>query len=153
VSYVTNDFAKAIERLHDAYGWKGFQDLGVASLTTVTGESVRTHIGLGYFEPGFVELHHPESDPVNVYVQTLKGSLFQVRWHHVAFAVQSPSYLEDLKRALIKRGLSIPVEGGGEAPFIYVDTRAELGHYTEYFALTPMVRELFQRVQAAAAAE
>jgi len=61
------------------------------------------------------------------------------RLHHLGYRVADAAAWDNLEEALAASGLSAPFKGAvmdGHLRYAYVDTRADLGIYTEYVCLT-----------------
>ena len=58
-----------------------------------------------------------------------------VRLHHHGFSIRSAEAWEEVNRRVADSGLPVPMKGSamdGQMHYMYVDTRADLGVYSEY---------------------
>jgi hypothetical protein len=142
VGYVTADLDRAIAFL-------GEKKMGVAAFTLrepdltvqIKGEQhpLRMRVAVANIGRMQFEVIQPVSGAVEIYTQGIDYGRSVLAFHHVGIAVSGPiAAWDDMVREVRSNGddlaLSFAFDAGPEAQvrFAYVDTRAYLGHYTEY---------------------
>jgi hypothetical protein len=71
------------------------------------------------------------------------------RLHHLGYRIADPAGWEALEQAISASGLAAPMKGAvmdGHLRYAYVDTRADLGIYTEYVCLTGPAERIYDDV-------
>lgn len=95
------------------------------------------------------ELFSPAGGADAVYRDfVVPGQPDAVRLHHVAHMIETQSDWDKVIASIDASGLATPLRGLylDQAQFIYVDTRALIGHYTEFVYLTEAGRGMFDNV-------
>lgn len=71
-----------------------------------------------------------------------------MNFHHVCQRVESEQAYEDLLRRVDADGLKIAAQGehGGNVRYLYIDARAEIGHYLEHTWYTPSGLKMFEQI-------
>jgi hypothetical protein len=140
-AYVTNDITRAKTQFADRWGVHSFVEFESAlDLTTPRGiEHARLRIALAFVGQLQIELIQPLSGPgARIYQQPLPTSGYQVIWHHFAYRLpREPDAWPRFRKTVGNADYPIAIEGQvesdyGKVHFLYLDTHAELGHYSEY---------------------
>jgi hypothetical protein len=135
--YVTRNLDKAMEVFKRQYGVENFfVHEGPTPIKTPAGETfMDMRIAMGWVGHLQYELIQPVSGYVDCYREALPDD-DSVRFHHICMRV--PNW-EAFRNEVDQKGLKVVHEGGmpGKLQFIYLDTRATLGHYLEYTWSTP----------------
>jgi len=82
-----------------------------------------------------LELIEPSADGEALYLDHMPGPGGIVRLHHLGYRIDDAAGWRQLEEAIAARGLATPKMGvamGGDLHYAYIDTRAELGIWTEY---------------------
>ena len=140
-AYVTNDMARARQQFADRWGIPQFMEFeSQLALTTARGvEAAHLKIALAFVGDLQVELIEPVAGPgTAIYRQVLPDSGYRVVWHHFGYRLpRRPGAWEQFRAGVGGPRYPIAIEGHiqaeyGEVRFAYLDTYAELGHYSEY---------------------
>ncbi|HEV7444213.1 MAG TPA: VOC family protein [Steroidobacteraceae bacterium] len=140
-AYVTNDMARAKRQFADRWGVHSFLEFESAlELGTPRGiESARMKIALAFVGNLQIELIEPVGGPAaRIYQQALPASGYKVVWHHFAYRLPGGADAwQQFRSSIGTADYPIAIEGHihndyGDVRFAYLDTYAELGHYSEY---------------------
>jgi hypothetical protein len=142
VGYVTNDLDRAIAFLRERK--MGVEEFSVREpdLTVqIRGKEYSLSMRVAIANVGRMqfEVIQPLAGATDIYTQGIDYERCMLTFHHVGIAVPGPiSAWNDLARDICSNGddfaLAFAYDDGEKAKvrFAYVDTRAYLGHYTEY---------------------
>jgi len=140
-AYVTNDMARAKRQFAERWGIQSFLEFEAPlELSTPRGaESAHLKIALAFVGELQIELIEPLGGSASgIYRQVLPASGYKVVWHHLGYRL--PRTADGWQKFRDRVGNSdypLAIEGhivsrDGEVRFAYLDTFAELGHYSEY---------------------
>lgn len=95
-----------------------------------------------------IELLAPAGRADAVYRDFVPPEPGGVRLHHCCHLIDSQQRWEQLLTSVAASGLATPIRGQylDLAHYLYIDTRATLGHYTEFLYQTEAGRDLFKDV-------
>lgn len=150
MSYVTRDMDAAIIHAERELGITGLRrsesEIDVLSYGRQARLRVKSAIANAGM-PGAVrqfEIIEPVSGVTHIYSEGMDLSGALLNFHHIAMAVPGPrsawdGLLEDVRQAGDDFALLFPAGPDDEAKlcFCYVDTRARIGHFTEYLWADP----------------
>lgn len=136
-AYVTTDMEQAKKVFAQDFGVKDyFQFDSSMELKTPRGiEHAELKIALAFVGELQIELIQPLSGPgVQLYQEVLPKTGYGLVFHHFAYMVPGPRSAWDEFRATVgTEKHPIAIEGDlGFVQFVYLDHRAQLGHYSEY---------------------
>jgi len=130
IGYVTRDLAAAAARLARMGArqidlFEDFKRPG-GEPSAIWGLS---HLALGGAE---LELIQPRLDRPSIYLEALPAEADAIALHHVGYMNPDVPAWEAAMAKIRADGATVAVEGATpRARFAYLDTRADLGHYTE----------------------
>lgn len=138
-AYVTRDLDGAMQLLSDRYGITGFAifDVNMVLSTPQGAKPSQCRVALSWVGSVQLEIIEPISGQVDHYVSFLPDASAgaALRFHHYGLRRNS---LARMKGDALALGLPIAFEGEvAGISCIYVDARAQLGHYLEYVYATP----------------
>ena len=143
LGYVTRDLDAAIAAYRAKFGEVGFF---VNEPGPIDGAPSPTRrLALGYIDDVMIELIEPDPAQATIYDDALPDGVGPIRLHHLG-------YLIDDHAAMLGRlkdmGYAVPLFGSmpGVLDYIYADTRADLGHYSEFIRLDEGGRAFFGAV-------
>jgi len=147
-AYVTTDFDRALALFRESYGIPRFFELRDGEMETGPGRCARVHVGFAWVGRLQIELIQPLGGCDDLYRDSLPMDGFAMRFHHTCQLIGSEAEYEALLRDVERRGLRIAAQGehGGHVRYVYIDARAELGHYLEHTWYTPAGLALFEQV-------
>ena len=140
-AYVTNDMARAKRQFADRWGVRSFLEFESSlELDTPRGiGNARLKIALAFVGSLQIELIEPVGGPAaRIYQQALPGSGYKVVLHHFAYRLSGcAGGWQRFRDSVGTEEYPIAIEGHihndyGDVRFAYLDTYAELGHYSEY---------------------
>jgi hypothetical protein len=141
-AYVTNDMARAKRQFAERWGVGAFLEFEAAlELTTARGlENAQLKIALAFVGSLQIELIEPVGGPAaQIYLKVLPGTGYKVVWHHFAYQIpgRDTADWQRFRDRIGNADYPIAIEGRvqndyGDVRFVYLDTYAELGHYSEY---------------------
>jgi extradiol dioxygenase family protein len=140
-AYVTNDMARARRQFADRWGVHSFLEFESAlELRTPRGtEPAQLKIALAFVGELQVELIEPLGGPgARIYQQALPTADYRVVSHHFGYRLPRTAEAWPQFRERVGTGqYPLAIEGHirteyGEVRFVYLDSYAELGHYSEY---------------------
>lgn len=151
MSYITRDLDAAMDHCRRELGITHF-DTTNSEVEVLTFGKVRPlHIRAAFANIGGrqLELIQPVSGAVEIYTDEVDLDARIMTYHHIAIAVRGPhaewlKLLDEVRESGDEFAYLFPPVPSPEDKvcFCYVDTRARLGHYTEYLwideALKPM---------------
>lgn len=148
-AYVTTDFDQALAHFRERYGIPRFFELRDGEMETAPGRYAGVHVGFAWVGRLQIELIQPLGGFDAIYREGLpEDGAFAMRFHHTCQLVESEAEYETLLLDIEQRGLAIAAQGqhGGHVRYLYIDARAELGHYLEHTYYTPAGLALFEQV-------
>jgi hypothetical protein len=141
LSYITRDIEAAVDHAAAELGIPEFarSDTAVEVLSGGTVQTLVARVATANVGRHQFEIIEPVAGPIEVYTEAVDLAGDLLNFHHVAIAVRGGySEWERLLAEVRASGDPIaylyPPEASDEAVicFCYVDTRARLGHYTEF---------------------
>jgi hypothetical protein len=112
-----------------------------------SGILVRADLALAYAGNIMIECIRSLDRAFAFYSDQLPAAGFARRFHHVGMLLHTAEEFDQVGEALRLRGASVPYAGSSHGvSFLYVDTRAELGHYLEYIHLRAPARHFWDDV-------
>lgn len=140
LGFTTRDLAAAVTLLRERYGVIRFRRRRASewmeTAHAYAGESMLEIIAVGPGAPALYAEHLPEGDGI-------------VRLHHLGRRIADPRGWARLEAAIHAGGYDTPMKGAvmdGHLRFAYVDTRADLGIYSEYICLTGPAERIYDDV-------
>jgi hypothetical protein len=146
LAYVTPDIDGALAFAHARFGIAQFQVNRNVPIETRSGLA-NCHFAIAFIGQTQIELIQPAGGADAVYRDGLPSG-GQLRLHHVGVLIGDAVGWARQKADIAAAGLDTPVAGdfAGMMHYLYADSRAELGHYTEYMYQTEAGAGLFDAV-------
>jgi hypothetical protein len=154
MSYVTRDLEAAVAHAENELGLTGFRlsESAIEVLADGRVQILAVRAAVVVVGRNQFEIIEPVSGPVAVYTDGIDLSARVLNFHHMAIAVRGDyaeweRLLGELREGPDKIAYLYPAEpasdpAGPKVCFCYVDTRARLGHYTEYLWWHPSLTGL-----------
>lgn len=141
--YVTRDLDSAIASYRARYGDMAFLINDPAPTDGVASPTKR--LGLGFIDDVMIEIIQPDTTQKTIYDDVLPATVGPVHLHHFGFLIDDHDAMLERLDAL---GYAVPFQGKieGFLDFSYADTRADLGHYSEFIRLDAAGRAFFDSV-------
>jgi len=146
MSYITRDMDAAIAHVEREIGL-GTLKVSESSVEVLSfGEPATLSVKAAIANHGSnqFEIIQPVAGPVEIYTDEVDLGAHILNFHHVAIAVPGPyteweKLLADVRESGDSLALLFPAQPDPDAKicFCYVDTRARIGHYTEYLWVDP----------------
>lgn len=151
IAYVVSDLEQAMRAFRALQGIERFQTNRDVKISTRAGPA-NLHFALAFVGAQQIELIEPAGGADGVYRDALPREGFAMRLHHLGHLTRSDDEWRHIQAAVAASGRETAVAGTFEHEgvalmhYLYVDTRAELGHYLEYMCQTEAGRDLFAAV-------
>lgn len=135
--YVTTDLEQATERFSRHLGIERF----AISEWTLTPDSpggpmsIRARIGFAYVDELMIEVIQPLGGDEGIYAAALPEQGFGLAFHHFGYAVDGAVDWAAFRAQLADA--DVLFESRAATSYLYVDTRAALGHFLEYVQFGP----------------
>jgi hypothetical protein len=132
LGYVATNIDAAVGIFKQRYGVHHFLRSGIKTIPLIGGESMTLSLAFAWLGPTMIEIIEPVGGSVNIYRRHLPES-GAPRLHHIGVRLHSDAQWQAMREAISVSGLSTLLEV--QVPTtraLYIDTYAELGHYTEY---------------------
>ncbi|MBG6120062.1 MULTISPECIES: VOC family protein [unclassified Sphingobium] len=144
LGYVTRDLDTAIAAYRERFGATEFM-INAPPPRADGSLSATRRIGLAYIDDVMIELIEPESSMATIYDDAVPEAPGAIALHHLGFLVDDHQATVDRMAAL---GYAVPAAGsfGDVLDYSYADTRADLGHYSEFIRLGEQGRQMFAAV-------
>jgi len=144
VAYVTRDIDRAVASFQREFGIREFQLMR----GNVLDEHTRTDLALAWLGDVMVELIQPFGNGNSFYEVMLSAEPLGLRLHHFGHLVPSRGEWDRLKQQVADNGSPIALEGSVEGflSYLYVDVRAQTGHFLEYILCEPAGQAFFDAV-------
>jgi hypothetical protein len=149
IAYVTTDFDRCLEVFRERYGIGSFFEIRNGEMETNPGARAQIHVGFAWAGDVQIEIIEPLGGADAIYRDALPaGDGFAMRFHHICQRVESEQAFEELLQLIAKNDLKIAGRGEheGMVRYLYLDERAELGHYLEHTYHTPAGEKMFEQV-------
>ena len=132
-AYVTGDLEKGARRLTTMFGIDEFKIYPELSVGVPGGEAKIT-FALASANGIDLEVIQPLGGKDDVYRRALPDDPADIRFHHFASRIDGEEEWQKVMDAVHKHRVEVLVEGGENhgSKYIYLDTRAHLGHLIEY---------------------
>jgi hypothetical protein len=132
-AYTTRDIDAAARMFAERHGIASFHFIRDIPL----GPDATIHIALAWAGDVMIELIQPNGSGDNLYSTTLPPDGQLIRFHHLGHLVADDAGWERICTAADHSGLPIALKGCNYGlNYLYLDAKAELGHYLEYVYLT-----------------
>jgi hypothetical protein len=132
-AYITNDMDEAVRVFADRFGVPDFLRSGPRELAPSDIAPMRVEIALAFVGESMIEIIQPLGLNDSLYRQVLPESGFALVFHHIAHRLHSDAEWDAMLRSAEARGHPIAMQGeASNTRFLYIDTRASLGHFIEY---------------------
>lgn len=143
LGYVTRNLDQAIETYRRKFGDVDFLVFDPEPIDGVAPATKR--LGLAYIDDIMTELIEPDPAQKTIYDDVIPEDPGTIRFHHFGYLIEDHSAM--LSR-LKQMGYSISVEGSipGFLDYSYADTRADLGHFSEFIRLDEGGKAFFGNV-------
>ncbi|ARR56788.1 hypothetical protein HY78_26765 [Rhizorhabdus wittichii DC-6] len=145
-AYVAADIDAAVALAARRFGVAEMQVNRDVAIETGRGAAL-CHFALAFAGPVQIELIAPAGGTDEVYRDMLPpdGGL---RLHHIGCLVGSDAEWDAVLADAAASGVAMPVRGdfGGLMRYVYLDRRAEIGHFVEYMRPGPAGQSLFEAV-------
>lgn len=140
LGYVTRDLDAAIAAYGRRYGDVAFlinEPMAIGGAPPPT-----RRIALAYIDDTMIELIEPDPAQRTIYDDALPERSGVIRLHHLGYLIDDH---EAMLRRLRESGYDVPLHGSipGALDYSYADTRAELGHFSEFIRLDDGGRAFF----------
>jgi hypothetical protein len=146
LSYVTRDLDAALGHADAELGLTGFRSFEWAADVLAGGRVQRLaiRVAMAVVERRQFEIIEPVSGPIEVYTETIDLSARLLNFHHIGIAVRGDlaewdNLLAEVRASGDEIAYLFPAQSSADAKtrLCYVDTRARLGHFTEYLWRDP----------------
>lgn len=140
MGFVARDLDRATEALGRSHGIKRFRRKRASEWM----DSAHAWIGQMMIELIAIRPGAPE-----IYVDYVPDAPAAIRLHHHGFRVADANAWEEINRRVTDAGFATPMKGAamdGQLNYLYVDTRAATGIYSEYVWLTGAAATLYDDV-------
>ncbi|MGF7150210.1 hypothetical protein FHS96_003868 [Sphingomonas zeicaulis] len=141
--YVTRELDAAIAAYRQRFGAIEFLINAPDPIDGVAPPTRR--IALAYIDAVMIELIEPDPAQATIYDDALPTRTGDIALHHFGYLIDDH---EAMVARLQERGYAMPLAGSvpGALDYIYADTRAHLGHYSEFICLDEGGRAFFGAV-------
>ena len=148
-SYITRDMDAALAHAKDRLGLDGFAVSEPTAHVTHYGEPATLVVKAAILNLGSrqFEIIEPVSGPTHIYSDEVDLTAHILNLHHIAIAVPGAfseweKLIEEVEDAGDGFALLGPTDAGDQPKlcFCYVDTRARIGHYTEFVWADPSLK-------------
>lgn len=146
LAYAVRDIREAVDLGQSHFGIPEFQINRDVPIETRNGVA-KCHFALAFLGETQIELIQPSGGADAVYRDALPTT-GKMRLHHVGVLIRDMASWTLQKSEIEAAGLHTPVGGefAGLMHYLYVDTRADLGHYIEYMYQTEAGTGMFDAV-------
>ena len=142
-AYVTHDIDAAARALADRHGIGSFYYLRDVPF----GPGASIHIGLAWAGDVMIELIQPIGDAPNLYSAHLPLDGQRLRLHHLGHLIPTRDEWDTVVAQAERSGMPIVIHGNNHGlNYLYLDVRADAGHYLEYVHLDPPAARFFDAV-------
>lgn len=144
ISYVTTDVDQAVDTLKKTYGIPEFSISRGAEVQTPRGMAT-INAALAFADRKQIEVIQPTGGPDSVYRDELPKRGFALRHHHFGHLITRADDWQRVNAVIRARGWATPIGGNymDMIHYVYVDVRAEVGHYLEFMYHTEKGMDFF----------
>jgi hypothetical protein len=142
-AYTTRDIDAATRMFAERHGIASFHFMRDIPF----GPGATTHIALAWAGDVMIELIQPNGEAANLYSTMLPADNQLLRFHHLGHLMGDDAAWQRVVDLASRSRLPIAMQGNSHGVnYLYLDARAELGHYLEYVYLTGDAVHLFDPV-------
>ena len=147
-AYVTSDMDRACAMLGSRFGVSQFLRIARAEVTSDAGEEMVLALAHAWVGDVWLEIIQPLDGAVSIYRDFLPDEGFAMRFHHIGIRVHDLAARDRIMAEISDAGLRITfsITRGPPSEVFYVDTVAELGHYTEYLYFPDLAQSTMVRM-------
>jgi hypothetical protein len=129
---VTNDFERALELLRATHAIASFKEMRELTIGARGDSSVTAHFALAFKGETQFEIIQPLDGDCDFYTECLPPDGFALRLHHLGQYCPTPAEYEAARVAASRWPIIVDhaIFDGG---YCYVDARAEIGLYREFY--------------------
>jgi len=143
IAYVTRDIDAAARMFAERYGIRSFHYMRDIPF----GPGATTHVGLAWAGDVMIELIQPNGAATNLYSTWLPAAGQLLRCHHLGHRAPDAAAWQRVGELAARSGLPVALQGDSQGiHYLYLDARADLGHYLEYIYLSGDAVHLFDAV-------
>ena len=144
IAYVTRDLDRAVDMYQRRFGIRSFYFQRGNRLD----EHTTTDFALAWLGDVMVELIQPFGMGNSFYEVMLGPDEIGMRLHHLGHLVSDRDEWNRLQDRFKHEGYAIPLQGSieGFLSYLYVDARAQTGHFLEYILCEPAGHAYFEAV-------
>ncbi|MBG6120136.1 MULTISPECIES: VOC family protein [unclassified Sphingobium] len=140
LGFTTRDLERAQQLLGERYG---------ISRWRVRQPNPRMRTAHAYAGESMIELIEPSPEGDRLYLDHMPQGDGVARLHHLGRRIADAQAWERLEQGIAALGLAVPMGGSvmeGDLHYAYVDTRADLGIYSEYVWLQGKALSLYDDI-------
>lgn len=142
-AYTTSNLQAAVDMFGSRYGLHKFFYMRDIPF----GPGAVVQIALAWAGDVMIELIEPQGEAENLYSTHLPAEGEVIRFHHLGHLVDSRAEFDTVSARAAASGYPIVLQGNNNGiNFLYLDTRADVGHYLEYVHLDPPMAGFFAAV-------
>ena len=142
-AYVTRDIDAAAKMFAERHGIGSFHFLRDIPFEP----GATTHLALAWAGDVMIELIQPNGAAPNLYSTHLPEPGQLLRFHHLGHLITDDASWDRIESTALRSGLPVALHGNSYGVnYLYLDARAELGHYLEYVYLTGDAVHFFDAV-------
>jgi catechol 2,3-dioxygenase-like lactoylglutathione lyase family enzyme len=147
-AYVTHDLEAGKRKLAEMFGMKEVSVYPEIEVS-VPGGAAKIAFAVGDSNGMLLEVIQPLGGEDTVYRQVLPDDPADIAFHHYATRVDGEDEWQLVMDAAQDHGLEIVVNGGEEygSRYLYLDTRAHLGHMLEFMSGVPDESEAMPEIE------
>ena len=144
VAYVTRDLDRAVHAFQEQYGIRSFYFQRGNQID----EHTRTDFALAWVGDVMLELIQPSGNGNSFYEAMLGPDPFGTRLHHFGHLVPNRAEWDRINEHFTREEAAIPLQGSVAdfLSYLYVDQRAQTGHFLEYILCEPAGQAFFDSV-------
>lgn len=138
--FIAGDLDFATRRLGEHHGIRHFRRKRANDWM----ESAHAYVG-----ETMIEIIAAGPDAPRLYTDHLPEAGAAARLHHLGYRIPDVFAWEQLESAILSTGIATPMKGtamDGHLRFAYLDTRSDLGLYSEYVCLTGPAERIYDDV-------
>jgi hypothetical protein len=141
-AYVTRDIDAAARMFAERHGIRSFHYMRDVPF----GPGASIHIGLAWAGKVMIELIQPNGDAPNLYSTMLPPTGQLLRFHHLGHLIEERREWDEVVARAESSGIPVALRGNGYGVnFLYLDARADTGHFLEYVHLDAEAAGFFDR--------
>ena len=142
-AYTTRDIDAAVTMFADRHGIRSFHSIRDVPF----GPDTSIHIALAWAGDVMIELIQPNGGAENLYSGHLPPHGQCVRFHHLGHLIEQREEYDLVTARAVASGYAIALQGNHYGVnYLYLDVRADAGHYLEYVHLDPPMAQFFAAV-------